>query len=85
MEASVYASGRSNPAILDTAAALQIPTLVVRAKQTNLMDFKSSPTWPKLASTMPQGTDFYRPDMTHFHPFQDPADAARIIAEFIAR
>ena len=30
-----------------------------------------------------QGTDLYRPDMTHFHPFQDPEDAARIIAEWI--
>jgi hypothetical protein len=36
-----------------------------------------------LANVLPQGTDLYRPDMTHFHPFQDPADAARIIAEWI--
>ena len=36
-----------------------------------------------LAGILPQGTDLHRPDMTHFHPFQDPADAARIIREFI--
>ncbi|QDH32940.1 alpha/beta hydrolase [Porphyrobacter sp. YT40] len=83
VEASVYASSRSNGAILEAARAVEIPVLVVRARQTNLTDFKSSPTWPELARILPQGTDLHRPDMTHFHPFQDPADAARIIAGFI--
>jgi pimeloyl-ACP methyl ester carboxylesterase len=83
VEASVYASSRSNGAILEAARRVDIPVLVVRAKATNLTDFKSSPTWPELASILPQGTDLQRPDMTHFHPFQDPADAARIIAEWI--
>ena len=85
MEASVYGSSRSNADIHQTAANLQVPTLVVRAKQSELSDFKSSPTWPKLGSTMPKGEDLSRPDRTHFHPFEDPADAARIIAEFAAR
>jgi pimeloyl-ACP methyl ester carboxylesterase len=83
VEASVYASSRSNGAILEAAKRVDIPVLVVRAMQTNLTDFKSSPTWPELASILPLGTDLHRPDMTHFHPFQDPADAARIIAEWI--
>jgi pimeloyl-ACP methyl ester carboxylesterase len=82
-EASVYASSRSNPGILEAARHVAIPVLVVRALHTTLNDFKSSPTWPELARVLPQGTDLYRPDMTHFHPFQDPADAARIIAEFL--
>ncbi len=82
-EASVYASSRSNPGILEAAKHVAIPVLVVRALHTTLNDFKSSPTWPELAKVLPQGTDLYRPDMTHFHPFQDPADAARIIAEFL--
>ena len=81
VEASVYASSRSNGAILEAAKTVAIPVLVVRARQTDLQDFKSSPTWPELASILPQGTDLHRPDMTHFHPFQDPADAAQIIAE----
>lgn len=84
VEASVYASSRSNPGILEAAKHVMIPVLVVRALHTNLSDFKSSPTWPELAATLPQGQDLYRPDMTHFHPFQDPADAARIIAEFMS-
>lgn len=85
VEASVYASSRSNGAILDAARTVQIPVLVVRAQHTTLNDFKSSPTWPELAQILPRGTDLYRPDMTHFHPLQDPADAARIIAEWMAQ
>jgi len=83
VEASVYASSRSNGAILEAARQVGIPVLVVRALHTTLNDFKSSPTWPELAKVLPRGRDLYRPDMTHFHPFQDPADAARIIAEWI--
>jgi pimeloyl-ACP methyl ester carboxylesterase len=83
VEASVYASSRSNGAILEAAKTVTLPVLVVRAQHTTLNDFKSSPTWPELANVLPQGTDLYRPDMTHFHPFQDPADAARIIREFM--
>jgi pimeloyl-ACP methyl ester carboxylesterase len=84
VEGSVYASSRSNAGILDAARRVAIPTLVVRAQQSDLDDFKSSPTWPELAAILPQGTDLYRPDRTHFHPFEDPADAAGIIAEFMA-
>jgi len=79
MEASIYGSSRSNIGIHDAVKRLQTPTLVVRAKRTEFRDFKSSPTWPKLAEEMPHGTDMPRPDRTHFHPFEDPADAAAII------
>jgi len=84
MEASVYSSSRSNSGIHETAKTVQARTVIVRAKQLDYMDFKGSPTWPELASTMPDAVDLYRPDMTHFHPFQDPADAARIIKEAMA-
>lgn len=84
MEASVYGSSRSNDGIFDAAKSLSIPVLVVRAQQTDVMDFKGSPTWPRLASIIPQGTDLHRPDRTHFHPFEDPEDAGRIIAEAMA-
>jgi pimeloyl-ACP methyl ester carboxylesterase len=83
VEASVYASSRSNGAVIEAAKRVDIPVLVVRAQMTDLQDFKSSPTWPELAQVLPQGADLYRPDMTHFHPFQDPADAARIIGEWV--
>ncbi|WP_246450044.1 alpha/beta fold hydrolase [Qipengyuania soli] len=68
-EASVYMTSRSNPGVLDAARKLACPTLVVRAKQLGMHDFKSSPTWPGLAAAIPYGRDLYRPDMTHFHPF----------------
>ncbi|MGY6550557.1 MAG: alpha/beta fold hydrolase [Erythrobacter sp.] len=84
VEGSIYTSSRSNTGILDAARAVDVPALVVRAQQSDLMDFKSSPTWPELAAIMPQGRDLHRPDRTHFHPFEDPADAARIIADFLA-
>lgn len=84
VEGSIYASSRSNAGILDAARKVDLPVLVVRAQQSELNDFKSSPTWPELANILPQGTDMDRPDRTHFHPFEDPADAARIIAGFIA-
>ena len=82
MEASVYGSANRNSGILAAATRVKAPTLVVRARQTGVRDFNGSPTWPELAANMPAGTDLYRPDMTHFHPLQDPADAARIIREF---
>ena len=83
MEASVYESSRTNRGILDAAKTLQTPTLIVRAKRLNMMDFKGSPTWPGLATSMPNATDLDRSDRTHFHPFEDPADAASIIAKAI--
>ncbi len=85
MEASVYGSARSNAGIHEAAKTVAVPALVVRAKQTETMDFKGSPTWPKLAALMPKGEDMYRPDRTHFHPFEDPNDAAQIIADFACR
>jgi pimeloyl-ACP methyl ester carboxylesterase len=83
VEASIYASSRSNSGIIAAAERVAVPVLVVRAQNTGSNDFKGSPTWPDLANILPQGTDLYRPDMTHFHPFQDPEDAVRIIREFI--
>ena len=83
VEASVYASSRSNADILEAVKRIEASTLVVRAQQTEFTDFKSSPTWRELASTMPKGEDLHRPDRTHFHPFEDFVDAARIIAGWI--
>lgn len=84
VEASFYGSSRSNSGILDAVTRIAAPTLVVRAQQTSVMDFKGSPTWEKLASLIPEGRDLHRPDRTHFHPFEDPDDAAAIIAMAIA-
>ncbi|MEO0872246.1 MAG: alpha/beta hydrolase, partial [Pseudomonadota bacterium] len=84
MEASVYGSSRSNSGILEAVKRIEAPTTIVRAKRTGFADFKSSPTWPLLGDQFPNGTDMPRPDRTHFHPFEDPADAAEIIKTAIA-
>ncbi|NQX93504.1 MAG: alpha/beta hydrolase, partial [Erythrobacter sp.] len=81
VEASFYGASRTNPGIHEAVKRITAPTTVVRAKQLAKMDFKGSPTWPMLADQIPQGIDMPRPDRTHFHPFEDPADAARIIKE----
>ena len=83
VEASVYGSSRSNKGIIDAAARVDIPVNVVRAKRGDFGSFTSSPTWEDLANHLPKGTDTYRPDMTHFHPFQDPEDAIRIIGSHL--
>lgn len=80
MEASVYSTSFTNSGILEAARSVGIPVTVVRAMQSD-RTFIGSPTWPALASIMSNGTDLHRPDRTHFHPFEDPADAARIIAQ----
>ncbi len=84
VEASFYGASRTNPGIYDALKRIDAPTTIIRAKQTNMMDFKSSPTWPMLADQLANGIDRPRPDRTHFHPFEDPADAARIISEAMA-
>lgn len=81
VEASFYGASRTNPGIHDAVKRITAPTTIVRAKQLPVMDFKGSPTWPQLADQIPSGIDMPRPDRTHFHPFEDPADAARIIAK----
>ncbi|MEE4289282.1 MAG: alpha/beta hydrolase [Erythrobacter sp.] len=83
-EASVYSSSTSNGAIHEAVTRIAAPTLVVRARRTEVRDFKGSPTWPLLADAIPQGTDLPRPDRTHFHPLEDPDDAAAIIRQAMA-
>jgi pimeloyl-ACP methyl ester carboxylesterase len=84
MEASLYTASHSNVGIIEAVKRITAPTVVVRAQQTSLSDFKGSPTWPMLAHAIPRGEDLPRPDRTHFHPFEDPADAAAIIARALA-
>ena len=76
IEASVYMASRSNAAIFDAVASVDVPVLVVRAQapeaERGIMDFASSPTWPGLANLFPQGRELHWPDVTHFIPMQTP-------------
>ncbi|MEM9085962.1 MAG: alpha/beta hydrolase [Pseudomonadota bacterium] len=85
VEASYYGASRTNPGIHEAMTKIEAKTLVVRAKPLGKMDFKGSPTWPDLANHIPGATDLPRYDRTHFHPFEDSADAANIIRDFLAK
>ena len=88
-EGQVYPLARNMRETYDLVRALDIPVLVVRARNMDPTiqpwDPLGSPTWPGLAAEFPQGTDLFRADRTHFLPMEDPALMAQLIdAEFAA-
>jgi pimeloyl-ACP methyl ester carboxylesterase len=85
-EASIYMTSLTNPGVHDSIRALDLPVLVVRAKQPppqrSAMDFSFSPTWPGLAQAFRRGRDLHWADRTHFLPMEIPQRvAALIVAE----
>ncbi len=85
-EASIYMTSRTNAAVHDHVAALEIPVLVVRARlppdDRDVMDFSSSPTWPGLADAFERGRDLHVAEHTHFVPLEIPDRVAEwIVAE----
>ncbi len=76
MEASVYAHARSNPGVFDSARALRMPVTVVRAQapaaERGVLDWASSPTWPRLWCQFPRGRELHWSTCTHFIPMQMP-------------
>jgi pimeloyl-ACP methyl ester carboxylesterase len=83
-EASIYA-GSAGTDIYDMIRTVKVPVTVLRAKMRDFeaaaeMDFAASPTWEGLAGEFPNGTDVYRPDLSHFIPMQEP----ELVAEYIA-
>ncbi len=82
VEASVYAASRSNGGVFRSAAAIEVPVVVLRAMAPPTpearMDFSMSPTWPGLAGSFARGRDVYLADCTHFIPMQMPD---RVIGE----
>lgn len=87
VEASVYMASRSNHFIHEAIRKLEIPVLILRAKEPDpdrdLMDFSSSPTWPGLVNELPQGRDIHFADKTHFLPMEIPEEITRLIKEEI--
>jgi pimeloyl-ACP methyl ester carboxylesterase len=82
-EASVYMTSRTNPGVYDSIRALEIPVLILRAKEPpperTVMDFSSSPTWPGLVHEFRKGREIYFPDHTHFLPMEIPERIAGLI------
>ena len=86
IEASIY-MGTSHRNLDHLLSRATQPTIVMRAKQRDanaqMMDFANSPTWPELADTMPNATDMYLPELTHFIPMQRPDLVATEIRKFL--
>ena len=76
VEASVYMTSRTNPGILDSARAIEVPVRILRAMEpptdADRMNFSYSPTWPGLVELFKQGEETYLADCTHFIPMQMP-------------
>jgi|ADKQ01.1.fsa_nt_gi Predicted hydrolases or acyltransferases (alpha/beta hydrolase superfamily) len=87
IEASVYMSSRSNHGIYDAIRAMNVPVLILRAKEPapdrNIMDFSSSPTWPQLVNEFKQGREIHFSELTHFLPMQIPDEITQIISDEI--
>jgi pimeloyl-ACP methyl ester carboxylesterase len=83
VEASVYMTSRTHPAVYDSVRSLDRPVLILRAKlppaERSMMDFSSSPTWPGLVKEFAQGREVFFPDHTHFLPMEIPDEVARLI------
>lgn len=88
VEASVYATSRSNAAIYESVKAIKDPVTVLRAKSRSIapgtFDFASSPTWPGLATTFPNAREIHLADCTHFIPMQMPERVIEVIREEVA-
>ena len=80
-EASIYATQGYSEEILSELPRLKIPVTLLRARYAGIVpgDFSNSPTWPELASVLPNCTDVYLPELNHFIPMQDPAMVANYI------
>jgi pimeloyl-ACP methyl ester carboxylesterase len=83
MEASVYMTSRTNPGVYDSIRALEIPVMILRAREPSsggdVMDFSSSPTWPGLVHEFPNAREVYLPDHTHFLPME----ASELVAGYV--
>ena len=83
IEASVYMTSRSNAGIYAAVRSIDIPVLVLRAKELaadrDPTDFSVSPTWPSLVNEFKNGREIHFPDNTHFLPMELPDKITAII------
>ena len=90
VEASVYATSRSNGAVYDSVRRLTLPVLVLRAMAprpdiTGAATFAVSPTWPGLAAEFQNGREIHFADKTHFLPMEIPDQVADLIRGELAQ
>lgn len=84
-EASIYQTSGGNETIHDLLPQLTLPVTLLRAAPDpqNPQNLAASPTWPGLADALPDATEIYLPEMSHFIPMEDPDLVARIICEAV--
>ena len=84
VEASVYMNNFTTDPHVGLKDIHQ-PVTILRAPPSDhedpSFDFAASPTWPELASYLPNATDVYLEDLTHFIPMQAP----ELVAHYIER
>ena len=81
-EAGIYMHQRGNEVILDLLGDISTPVTLLRAPpgDSATPDFSNSPTWPELASKLPDCTEVLLEDCNHFIPMQRPDLVAQYIA-----
>lgn len=84
-EASIYITQAYSDAVLGELARLRIPVTLLRAEYSGEIpeDFSGSPTWPELATVLPDCKDVYLPQFSHFIPMEDPAMVAQYIQQVL--
>ena len=84
VEAGVYATNTTGPVMRPIMAGLDLPVIVVRARQLKpgqpRVAFATSSTPPQLASLFPDAEDVVLPERSHFVPMEDPG----IVADYVA-
>ena len=90
VEAGIYINSATRDP-LHLFPQVTVPTWVVRGVERDFeavvksgrLDFSASPTWPELAARLPNGKDFYWPELSHFIPMQAPERVAALIEAFL--
>lgn len=80
-EASFYLNQSGNESIHHELSKITTPVTLLRAPPGDdaMRDLSTSPTWPELASALPDCEEIFLPDLNHFIPMQDPALVAKCI------
>lgn len=80
-EASIYLHQQGNEDILQQLRDITTPVTLLRAPagEGDTPNLSNSPTWPELATVLPNCQEFYLPQCNHFIPMQQPELVARHI------